>query len=318
MSFDESFKDFSTVTDFRILVDENFNRQSGIYTFLSFTQYVIKLNNEKLILPDKIVFEHGYQRFRRKSQTRNVIQYKKANIEIIEKTQIVPFGAYKRKFKFSGQLSEIIEDLNIFSKNDSPYLFSSSLLDTANYPLFGIDSKIKFPSYLVAIKQNETKLDDYNLNVLSKYDEETVDFVKDAIATINIHYDIRKINKYKSFVIFPIPYLEILQNQLNIKGDVESVVLTIKKNNAFYPIFKFNSLKIKYWINELGSERQLDGVKEVSYSSREIQEIEIVPQNIRKIGKVKIEVFIDAILVNKFQGNYLRNIKFNLNLKKNE
>lgn len=85
-------------------------------------------------------------------ETKNSITYKKDTIEITEKTSIIPFGDHERKFKFSGKLSEILNDLSIFSDN-SEFFLSNDLLETKKSHLYGIDSQLKYPAYLMAIKK---------------------------------------------------------------------------------------------------------------------------------------------------------------------
>lgn len=132
---------------------------------------------------------------------------------------------------------------------------------------------------------------------------------------MHINYNLLKIQAITTFILFQLPYVEILENKLNTENNRESILLTIRKNDHFAAIFKQNSLKVSTYITELNSEKVDVNVFEVPYSKRKIQTIEIAPEAVEKIGKTHFELLINNVLVNKFSGSYLRGVSFELNLK---
>ncbi|GGC85749.1 hypothetical protein GCM10011508_11270 [Flavobacterium lutivivi] len=318
MNFKDSFRTFKELNDIESLIENNFNRQSGIYTYILRTEYKVKLNNHTLFLPEKIIFKDDYQRFRRKFETIHSIEFKSNKLEIIEKNTVIPFGNYERKFKFSGKTSEILDDLINFKSNNI-FSFSDDLLDNRNFPIYGIDSKLDYPTYLLKCENNnKSKNRFHNHDVLYKYDEDIINFIKDALSIIGIHYDISQIGDCDTFIMFPLPYIQIIQNRLDTESLKEKIIITIKKNNNLFNVFRHNSLKLKYNINELNSDFTEENFLEIPYTRKEIQTIEIEPNNVKKIGKCKIEIFLNNVTVNKFYGTYLRDIKIETILKKYE
>ena len=69
---------------------------------------------------------------------------------VIERKEIISLGFYKRGKKYSGDIYQIISDIvgkepNLLAK------FSNDLLQLGDNPLYGIDSKLKWPAYLLIL-----------------------------------------------------------------------------------------------------------------------------------------------------------------------
>jgi hypothetical protein len=312
MTFKESIEKYSYFPDWRNLVDANFLRNSGVYSYLVSTETDIFLDKDRLKLPRKIVFMSKYERFRRKSSKNTVIEYKGRRILIKEKIQIIPFGTYDRKYKFSGTFSEILNDL-IKQKNIFECKFSEKLLETGNYPLFGIDSNIKYPSYLLQIsdKFKFQNLTEKQINNYIIENEELKSVIKDILATIGIYYELYDINPEMIYVIFPLPYVKILENRLDTSDKNEKVSLTLEFNKDFYNVFKKSTIELHYEIKELNSEFSEKSFFKFEFTGKSIYEIKINPKNITKIGLCSFKVLINEIEVNQFKGTYIRGFKIN-------
>ena len=312
MTFKESLNKFVEIPDWKSFVDDNFNRKSGIYSYLTLTEITIHLEKRRFVLPQKVVFMSGFERFRRKSSNETIIDYKGKRVTVIEKIQVIPFGTYERKFKFSGSFSEIVNDI-LKSPNELSSSFSEKLLDERNYPLYGIDSTIKYPSYILHLTdcakysdssnnlKNQEIIDDNELNVV----------FKDILSVLNINYNLNDVDKSSIFIIFPLPYVRILENRLDPSGDNEKVVLTIKFNRDYFNVFKSSKIEIKYEIKETNSETIEKSSIQVEYTGKSIYELHIIPKQINKIGLCTFKILVNDIEVNQFSGTYVRGFKIN-------
>lgn len=296
-------------------IDANFNRENGIYTYLTKTEYKVKIDNNTIYIPNKIVLNSGYQRFRRSEKNTHSINYKGKKIVMIIKTTIIPFGNYERKFRYSGKLSEIINDTINFQETKENYFFSNDLIPEKMDNLYEIDSKIQYPSYLLFSRKNSDKDILHNSTLSSKLSEETLDFIKDSLSLIGINYDLKEIDEVSNFIIFPVPYLRILQNKLDTASENEKVSLIIEKNPLFHNLFNNNIFKIQYNIKELNSDIVDDQVITIPFSNKAIQNIEIQAKRINKIGLCKLNFFLNDVLINKTYGSYIRGIKINTKIK---
>ena len=213
--------------------------------------------------------------------------------------------------------AEILDDL-INLKSNNIFMFSDELLDNRNFPIYGIDSKLEYPTYLLACQNKKSKNKFHNQEILYKYDDEIIDFIKDAMSIIGINYDISQVGHSDVFILFPLPYVQIIQNRLDTENSREKIIITLKKNNKLFNVFKHNRLKLRYDISELNTELTETDFVEIPYTRREIQNIEIEPNRVNKIGKCKIDILLNDITVNKFYGTYLRDIKIETIIKKYE
>ena len=286
MTFKESIGSLTHNSNWRNFIDENFNRKSGVYLYLIYSETKILIDKKHIRLPNKIVFKSDYQRFRMKESKVSEFEYRNKKYKLLEKQQIITFGTYERKYKFSGSSSQILNDLLKDSVSNDCH-FSNKLLETGNYPLFGIDSNIKYPSYLIEIKgtgDSNRKLNSTSIDYEAVSDEEK-DAIKEILGYIGVHYEPNEVQSDSTFIVFPLPYIRIAENRLDTKGETERVNITLDFNKDFYSVFKSNG--------------------------KRFSDLMIQPKNISKIGLCKFKVLINNIEVNQFQGTYLRGFKIN-------
>lgn len=319
MTFNDSTEKLKFYTNWKEIVDDNFNRRSGVYFFVQSVETLIIIGKTKIKLPRKIVFSNEYERLRRKSIKNTIIPYKGKKITIKETEQIIPFGTYERKFKFSGNFSEIISDI-IKHTNTNSCRFSDDLLEVGNYPIYGIDSKIKYPSYLLQIGYNQQF--DKNLQKQKYYDilkdDELKSVLKDLLETVGINYDIFEIDPEITNVIFPIPYIRIIENRLSTSSEHEAIDLTLEFNRFFYQSFKMGNLQAKYKITELNGSETESNIENIEFTGNRIKNIKIRPSKLSKIGMVDLKILINNIEVNQFKGTYIRGFKIDTKIIDNE
>ena len=307
MTFKETIQKLTPCPEWEALIDSNFNRRSNVYQYLIKSDYFISVDNQKIKLPSKIVFYNGYERFRSVSSKKTIIEYKSKKIVLDEKTHIIPFGLYERKYKYSGSTAQILKD--IVGKDLLNCMFSDKLLDIGNYPLYGIDSKLEYPSYLLLfekMKSNNKQKTSIDLNT-----EGLKSVMKDVLMSIGINYEIDNINANLTYVIFPLPYVQIIENRLNTKDEKEKVTLTLKFNSTFYNVFRQNKIFIDYEIKELNGDVSEKSKIQIDFEGREIMVVNVCPQKIKKIGLCKFKILISDVEVNHFSGTYIRSIQIN-------
>jgi len=300
---------FIDKTNWRKFIDENFNIKSGVYHYLVYTETKILIDKKQIHLPTKIVFNSGYQRFRMKESKVSEFEYRKKKYKLLEKQQIIPFGTYERKYKFSGSFSQILNDILKESVTKDCF-FSNKLLETGNYPLYGIDSNIKYPSYLFKIKNNATVKTSSSIEY-QPINEEEKDAIREILGYVGVHYEPHEVQDGSTFIIFPLPYIRIVENRLNTKGEVEGVNLTLDFNKEFYNVFKSNRIELHYDITDIDKERKDESIVGIEFDGKRFVELIVRPKNISKIGQCKFKILINNVEVNQFQGTYLRGIKIN-------
>ena len=307
MTFKETIQKLTPCSEWETLIDSNFNRRANVYQYLMKSDYSISVDNQKLKLPSKIVFCNGYERFRSVSSKETIIEYKSKKIVVNEKTHIIPFGLYERKFKYSGSTAQILKD--VVGEELLSCMLSDNLLEVGNYPLYGIDSKLEYPSYLLLfekMKSNSKQKTNIDLDT-----EEFKSVMKDILMSIGINYEIDNINSNLTYVIFPLPYVQIIENRLNTKDEKEKVTLTLKFNSAFYNVFRQNEILIDYEIKELNGEETEKSKMKIDFERGEIMVVNVCPQKIKKIGLCKFKILINKVEVNHFSGTYIRSIQIN-------
>ena len=307
MTFKETIQKLTPCSEWEALIDSNFNRRSNIYQYLIKSDYSISVDNQRIKLPSKIVFHNGYERFRSISSKETIIEYKSKKIVLNEKTHIIPFGLYERKYKYSGSTAQILKD--VVGEESLNCMFSDKLLEIGNYPLYGIDSKLEYPSYLLLfekMKSNNKQKTSIDLNT-----EEFKSVMKDVLMSIGINYEIDNINANLTYVIFPLPYIQIIENRLNTKDEKEKVTLTLKFNSTFYNVFRQNKIFIDYEIKELNGDVSEKSKIKIDFEGREIMVVNVCPQKIKKIGLCKFKILISDVEVNHFSGTYIRSIQIN-------
>lgn len=319
MTFKESIESLTFNSDWKSFIDENFDRKSGVYQYLIYTETKIEIDKKYFNLPTKIVFKSDYQRFRMKDSKISEFEYKSKKYKLTEINQIIPFGTFERKYKFSGSFSEIINDL-LSVDISSECLCSNKLLETGNYPLYGIDSNIKYPSYLIEIKNNQQfskRKSTLSFDNLELVDEEK-DAVKEILHHIGINYEPNDVKDNSTFIIFPLPYILIVENRLNTKGENEKISLTLEFNRNFYNVFKSNKIELQYDIADIDKKKNDNSKIEIVFDGKLFVDVTVEPKGISKIGLCKLKVFIDNIEVNQFQGTYIRGFKINTKIVGNE
>lgn len=318
MTFRESIESFVYNSNWKNLIDENFGRNSGVYSYLIYTETKIIIDKLHISLPNKIVFKSDFQRFRMKSSKESNIEYRGKKYKLLEKQQIIPFGTFERKYKFSGSISQILNDL-LKETVELECRFSNKLLETGNYPLFGIDSNIKYPSYLVELRNLvKLKTKPYNFNGFSFENEEQKGAIKDILGYVGIYYELNDIINKSTFIIFPLPYVRIAENRLDTKGENEKVNLTLDFNKDFYNVLKSSKIEIQYEITELNGDKKEDSKILIEFNGKRLVEVSICPKTLNKIGLCNFKILINNIEVNQFRGTYLRGFTINTKIIENE
>ena len=307
MTFKETIQKLAPCSEWESLIDSNFNRMANVYQYLIKSDYFISVDNQKITLPSKIVFYNGYERFRSVSSKETIIEYKSKKIVLNEKTHIIPFGLYERRFKYSGSTAQILKD--VVGEESLNCMFSDKLLEIDNYPLYGIDSKLEYPSYLLLFEK--MKSNNKQKTSIDLYTEEFKSVMKDVLMSIGVNYEIDNINANLTYVIFPLPYVQIIENRLNTKDEKEKVTLTLKFNSTFYNVFRQNKIFIDYEIKELNGDVSEKSKMKIDFEGRKIMVVNVCPQKIKKIGLCKFKILISDVEVNHFSGTYIRSIQIN-------
>jgi hypothetical protein len=297
-------KNFTKHDDWQNVVKENFERKSGTYTYVSITDIEVKSEKNVFHYPTKIVFESGYV----KSQ-KNIVKQEKTTvnnrqIKITERKKIIPLGFYQRDKKYSGDIFQIINDI-LDNANIQSSSFSNELLTPKENPLYSVDSKQKWASYLLVI-QKEMKLYE---NISST---EEFSFLNDILDEYGIHFSFEKQLKDFALIIFPMPYLRVVENKLRRNESGESVFLVIEFNQL--PLFYTSQIKIEIdgVIKNLKNEIIYKKTEVIKFAKAKYQVVELFPDQKSEIGFTDFSIKINGTLVDKFSGYYIRDIKLDI------
>lgn len=305
-------KDFENLDSWESFVKNNFERRAGLYTTVKIKEFRIEVDKEKYIYPRRILFESRYVKAKKifNNIEKTIINGKK--IKAVERTTVIPFGLYKRQKKYSGELVNIIKDIFAGSKIESCKV-SNTLLQLGDTPLFNIDSKIDWPSYILMFNRTE---------LIKKYDniasQEDIDhsLLNEISSEYGINYSFNKQLEKLDFLIFKIPYLKIIENKIKSdEGDFEKLFFVLKYGDS--SIFYTSKLDIraKVLIKDINKEIVFDDSLKISFDKSKHQVLEVKPEKKCEIGYSSIELFINDTLVDKRSGYYIRSFKIDVKIK---
>ncbi|WP_157499513.1 hypothetical protein [Flavobacterium commune] len=293
----------SPISDWKEFVKENFQREAGIYSFLTVRTLEIEYNNEKFVYPKRIVFESGYARSIRKLKTVETVTHFKKTVKVIEKKEVIPFGLYQRRNKYSGDFFEILADI-IKSDNLQSY-FSNDLLPINDNPLFSIDSKLNWPSYLLTLNTSN--------QIYSEERNEDISFLKDIAQEYGFHLPYTKSLEELIFIIFPMPYIKIVENKINKDSENEKLYLVLEFNDtSFFYTQKNLNIKLEALIKGTKEEVLLDKEFKLEFKKSKFQIVELDVMNGGIISYSSLKISINNVIVSKTSGYYIRDIKINV------
>lgn len=297
---------FEKINDWKEVVRVNFERKSGTYSYVTVTDIEVSFDKKVFHYPTKIVFEYGYVKGERSIVKNEKVTINKKKIKIIERKKIIPLSFYERRQKYSGEIFQIIEDI-IGNKNFSENKFSPELLTTGDNPLYAIDSKQKWASYLLVLSRASE-----NENTTS---QEDLSFLNDLLADYGIHYKYESTLQDYVFVIFPMPYIKVVENKIKKEDGNESIFLVLEYNEIGFFYTSQLKIEIDALIKDTKKEIIYQKVVPIKIAKAKYQIVEIVPDTKAEIGYTAISVKINGTLVDKFSGYYIRDIKFDIKVK---
>lgn len=297
---------FEKINDWKEVVRVNFERKSGTYSCVTVTDIEVSFDKKVFHYPTKIVFEYGYVKGERSIVKNEKVTINKKKIKITERKKIIPLSFYERRQKYTGEIFQIIEDIvgnKIFSENK----FSPDLLTTGDNPLFGIDSKQKWASYLLVLRE----ANEYEKTTI----QEDLSFLNDLLADYGIHYSYESTLQDYVFVIFPMPYIKVVENKIKKEDGNESIFLVLEYNEIGFFYTSQLKIEIDALIKDIKKEIIYQKVIPIKFAKAKYQIVEIVPDTKAEIGYTAISVKINGTLVDKFSGYYIRDIKFDIKVK---
>lgn len=300
----ELIQDFDKVDDWQGLVRQNFERKSGTYSYVTVTKIEVHIDSQVFHYPTKVVFEYGYVKSQRDITKNEKVVINKRQIKIIERKRIIPLSFYQRSHKYTGEIFQIIKDI-VGRGTISEGLFSSDLLTPSDNPLFAIDSNQKWASYLLVLQKTRS-LANSNIS-LDRFDSSN-----NILNDYGIHYDFDPSLRDSVIVIFPMPYLKVVENKIKKKESGESIFLVIEFNQL--GIFYSSSIKIEIdgLIKDVKKNTIYKKVESIKFGKAKYQVVELEPKEPSEIGFAAISIKINGTLVDKFSGYYIRDIKLDI------
>jgi hypothetical protein len=297
---------FETVTDWQEFVNKNFERSAGTYSYATVSNIEVKYNHKILFYPTKIVFEYGYVKAQKSIIRIEKITLDKQVIKITERRKVIPFSYYERKGKYTGEIFQILNDIigTCINKKGN---FSPDLLSTHDSPLYNIDSKQKWASYLLVLQRQRKK------EVPSLLD--TIESFNDLLADYGIHYSYAPSLRDLILIVFPMPYLKVVENKIKKRETGESIFLVIEFNELVMVYTSQLKIEIQALIKDFKQQTILDKTVPVKFDKAKFQVVEITPEVKSEIGFSAFTILINGTLVDKFSGYYIRNIKIDIKAK---
>lgn len=300
-------KDFIYVDNWQGIVKDNFERKSGTYSYVTVSEIEVRYDKQLFLYPTKVVFEYGYVQAQKNIIKQEKIAIDNKLIRITERKKIIPLGFYQRGKKYSGDIFQIITDIIGNSKIQSSS-FSNDLLTPDDNPFFGIDSKQKWASYVLVLQKEIKQLED-NTN------SEEFRFLNDILDDYGIHYGFEKSLQNIILVIFPMPYLKVVENKIRKNDAGEFIYLILEFNQL--PLFFTSQIKIEIegLMKNLKSETIYQKVETIKFGKTKYQLVELFPEKKSEIGYTTFSIKINGTLVDKFSGYYIRDIKLDIKEK---
>ncbi len=297
------FQSFEKVADWQEMVSKNFERRAGTYTYAAVTTVEVKFNKEIFVYPTKIVLEYGYVKALKNIIRTEKIKLDKHVIIITERKKIIPFGFYERKGKHTGEIFQILNDI-VGADVDNEGKFSPDLLSTHDNPLYNIDSKQKWASYLLVLQRK----DRIELPISTQLDKS----FNDLLAEYGIHYGFDPSLQDLIFILFPMPYIKVVENKIKKRETGESVFLVLEFNET--GLFYTSQLKIEIQAIIKDSKQQtiFDKTIPIKFDKAKFQVVELSPDVKSEISFSDFSIRINGTLVDKFSGYYIRDIKIDI------
>ncbi|HLF52554.1 hypothetical protein [Flavobacterium sp.] len=311
--FGSIIKNFQILSDWESYIKENFERRSGLYSFVSIIEFRIEIDKRKYIYPRRIIFESGYIKAKKIiNKIEKTTSYTK-KVKTVERKIQIPFGYYKRENKYSGELINIMKD--IFRGNTFEYCkFSNDILQIGDTPLFNIDSKIDWPSYVLFYFRNNSK----DIIPIDNVQNENEDYIilKDISSESGMHYTYSEKLKLIDFVIFKIPYLKIIENRIKKENDgFEKLFFVLEYGDLSIFYNSKYDIKAKVLIKDIEKNVIFDDTVKIDFDKSKYQTLEVKPKIRSEIGFSLIDIYINNILVDKRSGYYIRSIKIDVKVK---
>lgn len=297
---------FEKVDDWQGIVRQNFERKSGTYSFVTVTKIKVEYEKQIFNYPTKVVFEYGYIKAQKSITKYEKITINKKKIKITENKDVIPLSFYERKEKYTGEIFQILNDI-VGNKILSNGHFSSDLLTPRDNPLYNIDSKQKWSSYLLVL----------NRKVKSDYSPvfEVPSILDDLLSDYGINYSYDLTLQDLVFVIFPMPYIKVVENKIKKDEVKESIFLVLEFNEVGFFYTSQLKIEIEALIKDIKKEVIYHRTVPIKFGKAKFQVVEITPDGRGEIGFAAISIKINGILVDKSSGYYIRDIKLDFKLK---
>lgn len=297
---------FDEIQNWKELIQQNFDRKSGIYSYAVVSRLEVVYDKKSYFYPTKIIFEYGYVKSSKKIKKTESFKINNIDVKIIEQKEIISLGFYKRGKKYSGDIYEIITDI-VGKESNLLAKFSNDLLQLGDNPLYGIDSKLKWPAYLLILTE---KIEGESINS----EKENLE-LKDILDDYGVHYSYDNSLKNNYIIIFPLPYVKIVENKIKRNGDRESIFLVLEFNQLgiFYsPGIK---IEIESIIKDIKKEIIYEKTETLIFNKAAYQVVEIQPELNGQISYSSIAIKMNGNIVEKTTGYYIRDIKIDVKIK---
>ncbi len=297
---------FIDIDNWKEFVRLNFDRKSGTYSFLTVSRISVKYDGKIFYYPTKLIFEYGYVKSTKKIKKVEQIEYNEKKVIITEIKQVIHLGLYKREIKYSGDIYEIISDI-IGPRRILKGRFSNDLLTINDNPLYSLDSNSKWPSYVLVLDRKNSRQ--------QKSENNETNLSLDILNEYGIHYDYDYSLKEKFIIIFPLPYVKIVENKIKREQEKESIFLVLEYNQL--GIFYTPGVKIELesLIKDLKQDIIYEKTEPIIFSKAKYQVIEILPDKIGQISFASFTIKLNGKIVDKTVGYYAREIKLDVKIK---
>lgn len=303
--FPDIIRDLKTANGWQTTLDKNFSRKSANYSTLKLTEVKILYDGITYGFPQKIVFDSAFT-----SQEREITKTEKTvfngkKIEIIQITKIIPLGFHDRKDKYTGTFSQIITDI-LGNNLSEEFHYEEGLLSYRDNPLYAVDSKIDWSSYLMVLKSED--------GVFASAREAYPPF-EPLLENYGIHYSSGSGKSPYILLIFPMQYVKIVENKIMKTQRGEAIFLVLEYNQTALYNPNFN-VTIKGQIKNTQNAIIYNHESQSRYTGTKYESFQITPNKLLDtIGYSDFSIRINNIEVDRTKGYYIRSIKANLNVK---
>lgn len=297
-----SFKKVPVWKDF---IKENFDRKTSNYNYADVSNIKVEYDNQTYFYPTKIILKDGYVRQKKNIQKVENTSLNNKPIKITETTSIIPFSFYKRNEKYTGELFECLDD--ILCDNDMKIkdygFYSPELLSYRNTPLFSIDSKLRWSSYMLILEQEKPK---------TEVSKEAPAELKDILADYGINYNYEnELNNY-TIILFPMAFVKAIENRIQKKDGRESIFLVLEYNQLGLFFSSKFEITIDIIIKDFNQKIIYRKNYPIEFQKSKYQIVNIYPEKDGEIGYCSFSIKINNAIVDTSSGYYIRDIKVNI------